>query len=242
MGQPILEYPAAPAADDAGCRRALDRLFEQAAEAGRPELVVATDGSSQDGVGSFAVVCNLPLASAAGADSSEDQSAFRMELRALDLLFAALAGARRPPRKLWILVDCEAAIKAICCPATCGLCRLAARVHSAGSLARRRGTTWTLVWVPSHGKKASWAPPPALPMPSDVCRLLNQYADDEAKRLCRRRHAGSARATWHLALLQAAQREQNTIRVAATASRRLETHLCTARAQVPDPHLIEDDV
>ena len=133
-------------------------------------------------------------------------------------------------------------ILASCCPATCGLCRLAARVHAAGSLARRRGTAWTLVWVPSHGKKASWTPPPALPMPSDVCRQLNQYADDEAKRLCRRRHAGSARTTWHLALLQAAQKEQHTIRFAVTASRRLETHLCTARAWVPDPHLIEDDV
>ena len=36
------------------------------------------------------------------------------------------------------------------------------------------------VWVPSHGKKKCWSPPPEVPMTKEECRRLNQLADTAA--------------------------------------------------------------
>ncbi|CAE7306335.1 pol [Symbiodinium natans] len=240
MGHPILEYPAAPTANDQQCRDQLVQFFVKAVTLGHHELLFATDGSSQDGVGSYAIACNSPPGQFAGADSSEDQSPFRMELRALDELFAALVEVHSPPRKLWVLVDCQAAIKAMCRPHSCGLRLLAERLQANGKLARLRGTEWSLIWVPSHGKQASWSPPSCCPVSSAMCRQLNQQADDAAKSLCQRRHHGSARASWHRAFEHATQNEQAMIRIAVKSSLRLEAHLGTDRDRVPVPPSIFD--
>ena len=216
------------------------RLFETAADANLEELTLATDGSSLEGVGSFAIACNGPYARIAGADTQEDQAPFRMELRALDELLAALLETPRPPRRVWILVDCEAAIRALCCPAQCSLRLLAERASKTGYTLRSRGTEWTLVWIPSHGKRSTWSPPSGMSATMAECRRLNQAADEEANKLCKRRHANSLRACWQQEVVRACTVEKARIRALTRASDSLEAHMCTGRVRVPG--VIDDDV
>ena len=66
------------------------KFFERAAQDGGPNLTVATDGSSRDGVGAFEIVCDDPPTQIEAADQAEDQSPtspFRMELLALMTTF-----------------------------------------------------------------------------------------------------------------------------------------------------------
>ena len=137
------------------------------------ELTLATDGSSLEGIGSFAFACDRPCARISGADTQEDQAPFRMELKALDELLSALLATPRPPRRVHILVDCEAAIRALCCPSQCSLRLMAERAFQSGHTLRNRGVDWSLVWIPSHGKRSSWAPPSRVPATMEECRRLN---------------------------------------------------------------------
>ena len=204
-------------------------LLAQAHATDQQNLLIATDGSSEQGIGAFAAVCQNPRLNMAGADASEDQTPFRMELLAVLGVLEALALTEHPPRQVTILVDCEAAIKAVCCPETSGHCLLAAKAQQAGAAARRRGISWRLVWTPSHGKKPGWAPP--LPLHAGPCRLLNQAADDCANQLRRTRLQGSEREAWHLALAHASAVERDSVRLSAHTSTCLEAHLCTASEQ-----------
>ncbi|CAE7814162.1 unnamed protein product [Symbiodinium sp. KB8] len=207
LGHPISEHPGPPA-NEVPCRAPLVRLFETAAEANLAELTLATDGSSLEGIGSFAITCNRPWARIAGADTHEDQAPFRMELRALDELLAALLETPRPPRRVWILVDCEAAIRALCCPTQCSIRLLAERAFASGHTLRQRGVEWSLAWIPSHGKRSTWSPPPQLPATMEECRQLNHTADDEAQRLCKSRHHNSLRAYWQKEVVRASTVEK----------------------------------
>ena len=91
-------------------------FLESAADQSVQSVIIATHGSSRDGIGSYAIVCDQPRVRCAGADASEDQAPLRMELLALENLLGDLFQADRPPKQLWILVDCEAAIKSVACP------------------------------------------------------------------------------------------------------------------------------
>ncbi|CAE7675772.1 unnamed protein product [Symbiodinium sp. CCMP2456] len=71
-------------------------LIESAAGQTLQSVIIATDGSSRDGIGSYAIVCDQPRVRCAGADASEDQTPFRMELLALETLLGALSTVRRP--------------------------------------------------------------------------------------------------------------------------------------------------
>ena len=72
------------------------------------------------------------------ADESEDQAPFRMELLALSDLLTSVADLSRLPTRLVVLVDCEAALKAVAMTALKSI--------------RIRGTSVHLIWVPAHGK------------------------------------------------------------------------------------------
>ena len=162
----------------------------------------------------------------AGADCSEDQTPFRMELLGILGVLDALARTTHPPRHVTILVDCESAMKAVCCPEASQYSTLAAQAKRAGAMARVRGSTWTMTWVPSHGKKPKWAPVP--PLQAAACRLLNQAADDCANAHRRARLPGSERSTWHQELLRACSQEKAMLRVSARTSTALEAFMCTA--------------
>lgn len=225
LGRPVLEYPPPP---DTGVRALCPQvlhLLEQAADTGQQDLLIATDGSSEQGVGAFAAACLSPRLDMAGADAGEDQSPFRMELLGILGVLEALAETNHPPRRVTLLVDCEAAIKSICCPAGCGHYGLASKAQLAGAKARRRGIAWTFVWTPSHGKKPRWSPLP--PLQAGTCRMLNQAADAFANQLRRTRLRDSRRATWHNDLAQASALEQQAVRLSAFTSKTLEASLCT---------------
>ena len=237
LGQAIPEFPPAPALGVQKARPALAQLLRRAADEAQHDLLFATDGSSEKGVGSWAVVCCSPADGAAGADSAEDQTPFRMELKAILELLETLATSPCPPRRATILVDCEAALKAIEQPANSGHCLLATRAQQAGFQARRRGVDWRFVWVPSHGKRPSWTPPS--PLQASVCRQLNQKADECANAHRRLRLLGAERDSWYDTVARATQIEAEMVRLSAKTSDLLEVHLCTDSGRAV---LLDDDV
>ena len=226
LGRPIPEYPPAPAADGLGMQPQVLQLLEQAAKDNQVDLLLATDGSSEHGIGAFAVACESPRLELAGADSGEDQTPFRMELLGILNVLEALKLTDYPHQHATILVDCESAMKAVCCPGSCKYSALAAKAKQAGDAARQRGITWQMVWVPSHGKKPSWTP--KSPLQAAVCRSLNQAADDAANRLRRDRSVQAARVAWHQQLRQAEKQEMAAVLLSAKTSSTLEAFLCTA--------------
>ncbi|CAE7667378.1 CTSD [Symbiodinium microadriaticum] len=50
---------------------------------------------------------------------------------------------------------------------------MAERAFQSGHTLRNRGVDWSLVWIPSHGKRSSWAPPSRVPATMEECRRLN---------------------------------------------------------------------
>ncbi|OLQ11590.1 hypothetical protein AK812_SmicGene4476 [Symbiodinium microadriaticum] len=200
FGRSIAEYPPAPSAHTASPQPALAAAFFAApAQDAILDIDMATDGSSQSGVGAYAIVCEIPEVTISAADDAEDQAAFRMELLAVCEALVALATTDTPSRTLRLLIDCDAVGKAIRRPATCKLRTLTESARrQAGHVARGRGTSWRIIWVPSRGKQREWAP--EAPLTSDFCRRLSQSADDAANQLRRRRLAGSEKATWADAL------------------------------------------
>ena len=201
------------------------------------ELACATDGSSSDDVGACAVVSeNFAVAA---SDDREDQTPFKYEMLALWLLFAALS--RVSPLgelgRLYVLVDCQAALQALQRPSDCCLNALAVDIVRMQSDVRRHGLRVTLHWVPSHGKHVTWCSPNRLSV--GLCRDLNDKADREANRCRSRRAQGSARARWHQERLAALQWETKVICAAAEASSLLQQHVAAtmpaARAAVEAP-------
>ena len=87
----------------------------------------ATDGSHRDGVGAYSIA--LPGGRGGGfGDGAEDQGAYRNELKALQVLFQAVSLANQrglPPRVLWVVVDCQAALLSLRDPETSSLPLLA---------------------------------------------------------------------------------------------------------------------
>ncbi|CAE7201108.1 gcs-1, partial [Symbiodinium sp. CCMP2592] len=84
-------------------------LLETAVEKSPHQLLVATDGSSQTEVGSYAIISEDPPFEYTNADESEDQSPFRMELLGLVDLLTSVAALSHLFQQLVVLVDCESA-------------------------------------------------------------------------------------------------------------------------------------
>ena len=181
-GAPLREFPPPPPCG-AVEGKPLGTLLQEAVKASPRQLVLATDGSSQDEVGAYAIVSDSPKFVYVGDDDSEDQSPFRMELLALVVLLTAVAALERPPDRLLILVDCESAIQAMGSPGTCNLRILAHKAFAAVRTLRLRGTTVHPIWVPSHGKQPRWKP--SLQLDPVFCRYLNEQADSAARRIVR---------------------------------------------------------
>ncbi|CAE7812033.1 unnamed protein product [Symbiodinium sp. CCMP2592] len=220
--------PPPPAVDTTG-------LTEELAEAianelqGADHIVIATDGSAKNGIAAHAAVVNRPDQIFAGADNAEDQSSFRAEMCGLRLtLEAVLLAAQRGARgRIFVAVDCEAALKArFNCQA---MPLFGALLSSLVAAVRAQGVTLTFLWVPAHGRHLTWQPAhPALT--ADHVRSLNSAADQAAKACVARRLRGSLRERWHAEAATAKEWEVNVVRASAKAAERLHEHLKGIRA------------
>ena len=198
-------------------------------EASPQRAVLATDGSSRDEIGAFSIVSESPPWSFVGADEGEDQTPFRMELLALVELLTAAATLPCLPEAIIILVDCEAALKALVSPGACCLRLLAYEAFLAVKLIRMRATQIHFIWVPSHGKKSRWTPP--LHLDATTCRRQNEQADLASRRHCADRCTGADRQLWHAEHIAASTHEVTLVRFSSRAGTLLEDHMkCTARA------------
>ena len=164
LAKPVPQRPPSPGAIDL-----LDFQEEIQACVARhlssPTIFMATDGSSKEDVGSFAVAVQDTLSVCAAGDSAEDQTPFRMELQAIAYALRAAALTCADPqlqhqkrcKRLFLAVDCQSAIAAI--EGTGGfdylLLLLEIRHH------RRRllqyGVRTEFIWTPAHGR---WAHDP----------------------------------------------------------------------------------
>ena len=193
----------------------------------RSTTFVATDGSSKDNVGAFALY--LP-----GSDTvhtlgldGEDQSSYRAELSAIDFLLSALCNLseRGFTGKIVILTDCEAAVTA----SSRGWCKslplLANRIYQYFLRATSYGMIIELSWLPAHGRqRLHWVPHPDVH--PDVQRGWNYKADEAAKGCLLRRWQGSPRAAYRRQMLQAKQWEIAAITASAEAALRFQGQLC----------------
>ncbi|OLP87149.1 hypothetical protein AK812_SmicGene31666 [Symbiodinium microadriaticum] len=143
-------------------KEALCIAFNEAAAcdvpSGNAEVLVATDGSSKFEVGSFSVViCNRGQHTVlAAGDSSEDQSSFRAECRAVAFVVQAACQLARDgvTGSLVMLVDCEAALTALEHPAQSALPILMREAKKDRDNAIRSGLAVISTWVPAHGHDA----------------------------------------------------------------------------------------
>ena len=179
---PLFELPAAPEAEPLGdvvpkLVQHLEALLRQDAE-----VVVATDGSSDEDVGAMAIV--TASADFACGDSAEDQSPFKFELLALFTLFRALVRVQGSGR-VRVLTDCQAAQQAVANPEACCLGVSAREAADLFRLLQSSRLSVSLHWVPSHNKQQSWVPSSGLL--AGECRALNDKADSAANacRVCR---------------------------------------------------------
>ena len=228
LGAPLREFPPPPPTGITD-REELKVQLKTVFEASPQRAVLATDGSSRDEIGAFSIVSESPPWTFVGADEGEDQTPFRMELLALVELLTAAATLPCLPKALFILVDCEAALKALVSPGACCLRLLAYEAFSAVKLIRMRATQVHFIWVPSHGKKSRWTPP--FHLDATTCRRLNEQADIAARRHCAFRSTGANRQRWHAEHIAASTHEVTLVSFSSRAGTLLEDHMkCTARA------------
>ena len=164
------------------------------------EVYVSTDGSSKFDVAGFAVVVHHrdhDLVFSTG-DDSEDQSSFRAECCAVSFFArAADALAREGVQgRVALLIDCQAALDALVHPAGSSLPSFMSEARRSLENAARRGLVVTAAWVPAHGRRPGWVAPHGLC--TQLCRALNNRADNAANQARERRFARSARQAWHL--------------------------------------------
>ena len=117
---PLPQYPAAPVSlDQNAVIEALSHHLAALVKAGET-ITVATDGSSDQGVGACAIA-TTHSAFVVG-DGREDQTPFKYELLAILVLLRALMQILIPRTcKIFILSDCQAALSAIQQPWNCCL-------------------------------------------------------------------------------------------------------------------------
>ncbi|CAE7040599.1 unnamed protein product [Symbiodinium sp. CCMP2592] len=224
FAQPVPPMPSAPqAVDTPGF---IAELVEQLVpRLSQSVMMAATDGSSKHEVGAMGFALGSTRAALATGDANEDQTSFRMELRAVYLLLVALQEAVRQTRaaqafscrRLWLAIDCESVILAVKGCRGTDYFLLLEQIRQALKELSRQDLQVTMVWTPSHGKKPRWQPPHGLN--GDTLRELNAAADAAAGACMERRLRNSAREQWAQLRQQAMQWEVRTLRaVAATAS------------------------
>ena len=118
FGAPVPEYPAAPDGNQVPeMVQAMRTHFCLALTQDTDNLLVATDGSHQHGVGACAVATESAHGTFSAGDDAEDQSPFRFEMVALNALLQALPhGQLYHKSTVTILVDCQSALDSVQCP------------------------------------------------------------------------------------------------------------------------------
>ncbi|CAE7831617.1 unnamed protein product [Symbiodinium sp. CCMP2592] len=224
LAKHIAESPLPPpAVDEAG-------LVDETAEAILTEMatsgsiVLATDGSSKDGVAAHAVVVHQCANAFAGGNSCEDQSSFRAELSAMLLALKAVvvAASRGARGHITLAVDCSAALQArFSCPSlplfTAHFQQLAAEIRGFDVQLR-------FMWIPAHNRKATWVPSNS-PFCAAFLRSLNDAADRAAKACVARRLKGSLREKWVAEAARVQAWEEAAVRASAKAAERLHCFL-----------------
>ena len=218
---PAGRFPAPPAMLDQASF--LEDLCEAIAAHHRdPVLYVATDGSSKSAVGAMGFAVQRPTHTFAFGDDLEDQEPYRLEVTAILYVLRALAAAvegatsARPwsCSKVYCVVDCEAAIKAIAAGGGFHLTFVIAEARAFRLQLRDRGVRVELLWTPSHGKKPGWTPPRghcALKL-----RALNTAADEAAGGCMARRLRNSSRLEWAKRVQNNTEWEVKAMEAAAT--------------------------
>eukprot|EP00439_Symbiodinium_sp_Y106_P042915 s6023_g5.t1 len=224
------ERPKAPLAID--FEDLLHQLFDTLAGLKKhPVIYPATDGSSRQGFGAFAVVTNPGLAHFATGNDEEDQESYKQELLALRM--AAMGLHHLVFSLQWrglciVASDCQAALHAVGGHTedhVCELPVLAEEVRELFVQVQRVGPHARRVWVPAHGRQPSWDAPTGLS--TDLLRLLNDKVDEEARNCMSRRLTGSARQHWSSVLDNNTEWEKAAIMAASSAARQLQLHLET---------------
>ncbi|CAE7621769.1 unnamed protein product, partial [Symbiodinium microadriaticum] len=126
-----------------------------------PVLYLATDGSSKHAVGAMGFTVQKPSVTFAFADDLEDQESYRLEVTAICYMLRALHSAvlcstsTRPwtCSKVFFVVDCEAALKAIEAGSGFHLVFVLEEIRALRRLLLHRGVRVEPLWTPSHGKR-----------------------------------------------------------------------------------------
>ena len=229
---PLPQYPAAPPPPlgQADVIDALSQRLAALAKAGGT-IAVATDGSSDQGVGACAIA-TIHEAFVVG-DGREDQTPFKYELLAILVLLRALMTILIPKTcKIFVLSDCQAALSAIQQPWNCCLPSWAHETASRCEQLRSAGCQLLFQWVPSHGKQPGWRP--CCPLDANQCRFLNDKADEAANRCRKERACGSQRQQWFVLRERAAKWESDVIHIAAASAKMLQHHIANSRQRRDD--------
>ncbi|CAE7558218.1 Pol, partial [Symbiodinium microadriaticum] len=181
-------------------------------------------------VGAIGYALHTTGTTLAVGDSLEDQTPFRMELKAVHLLLRAMCEAVRQSEtqnvkchQLWIIIDCEAVIRAVQGCQGFDYFLLLEQVRHSLRVLCELGIRADFVWTPSHGKKPLWAPPAGLD--GAYLRALNEAADAAAGRCMEWRRHLSARAQWHRARQQAVEWEVQALRTVAKVASAYQGYL-----------------
>ncbi|CAE7036303.1 unnamed protein product [Symbiodinium sp. CCMP2592] len=158
------------------------------------DLYLATDGSSKDGVGSSGVAIQhpdtvgdfLPPGGVCIATIEKDQTPYRMEVQAIALALEAVIaviqasspGSLVQRRRLVLVVDCQAAIRAIQSNNGFDYALLLDTIRGYLKKLRDGQLEVMFIWTPSHDKKLGWTPP--LGLSAARLRALNEAADKAA--------------------------------------------------------------
>ena len=242
FGAPVPEYPAAPDGNQVPeMVQAMRTHFCLALTQDTDNLLVATDGSHQHGVGACAVATESAPGTFSAGDDAEDQSPFRFEMVALNALLQALPrGQLYHKSTVTILVDCQSALDSVQCPDNSKLKCLAEQSASLLQALRRDYEAVRLVWVPSHDKRLDWQPPFGLD--DRRCRDLNNKADRAANQRRDSRAQAASRVAWHRRLDEAERWEVAAISAAAASSALLYEHLKPVPLPTPPPSPAEGPV
>ena len=178
---PLKPFPPAPSGLNADVFRDEVAADLYSALTTTDEILVATDGSSFEDVGGYAIVirAGTGIHSHASGNDDEDQSAFRSEACALQVLARALAAiVAKVAGNVTVLVDCQSALRAIESPLRSALPLLFEEIAKNFLAAKESGLTTRFMWVPAHDRHDKWSP--NWGYDAALCRNLNKIADEQA--------------------------------------------------------------
>jgi hypothetical protein len=212
FAKPLPEFPSPPiVVDPGGLVNEMADLLDQIPLIS-DHCFVATDGAMKHDVACFAVVCPGTDRAISAGVAGEDQGSFRAEIEAIRLVLrGALLSIQGQFRfsTLVIVSDCQAAIDVA--QGACGeVPLLASSLHRLIADLEGFGCFVQFVWVPSHDKRSPTFV--AHPLAGEAqLRAWNAWVDRTAKYCLDRRLHGSARHSWHIRALHAADWEERTV-------------------------------